>query len=84
MTQKEWFDKLVQIAREVFQIWDTSTKADDYLGYLVWNHTAYPFFGANDEGFAMCRRQLEDWRDGKVDEFGMPIEQTITALNDLQ
>jgi hypothetical protein len=74
VTEKEFYDHCIDIAREVFPLIPQTDECKDVLGYLVWNHTAYPFFGACDEGFALCKKQLEDWRDGKVDEWGMPID----------
>lgn len=61
------------IATDVFSIPDNGS-ASNLAGYLVWNHTGWPCFWHTDDAATEIRKSLEDWRDGKVDEDGYPIE----------
>jgi hypothetical protein len=49
-----WLD----VAREVFP-----GKPDEYLDYVLWEHTGFPAFWRTDDPIAECRSQMERYRD---------------------
>jgi hypothetical protein len=55
-----WVARAVGIARELFP--DTN---DDYLRYILWNHTGFPCFftgETEDDSAAQLRQQLEEYK----------------------
>lgn len=58
--------KPIEIAKEVFP-----GKPDDFISFVLWEHTGYPCFWSTSAEYptpeAVCRKQLEDFRDGKCE-----------------